>query len=259
MRSVTRDRVVSALARTFFLCMMLVVCSFPLSAFSTISGRIICNQELSVARREQLTDKLRAITGWYDLKFDRNGALDPGPGIARDGSQSARDLLAQARSGRNLIIVEDASNRRDVVFGQVVRGEWKNHASAMPPTFVVLIDFVDFDHLLGDKAALKAFDPGWAFLHEIDHVVNDSSDTNSELGECEDHINMMRRECNLPFRTDYYFTYFPSTHQSDFQTRFVRLAFEQEDRAGTKRRRYWVVWDATLVGDLPSPEIARRK
>ena len=127
----------------------------------------------------------------------------------------------------------------------------------MPPTFVVLIDFADFDHVMGDKAALKAFDPAWALLHEIDHVVNDSSDSDSGPGECEDHINTMRRECNLPFRSDYYFTYFLSTNQADFQTRFVRMAFDQEERVGNKRRRYWVVWDATLVGGLPPQEIAR--
>jgi hypothetical protein len=70
----------------------------------------------------------------------------------------------------------------------------------------------------------------------------------------------MRRECNLPLRTDYFFTFFPHADRSDFKTRFVRLAFEQEDHASMKHRRYWLIWDATLVGGLPAPEqVAERK
>jgi hypothetical protein len=99
---------------------------------------------------------------------------------------------------------------------------------------------------------LSAFDVGWGLLHEIDHVVNDSIDAieSGETGECEDHINQMRRECNLPQRTDYYYTFFPHADESPFVTRLVRLAFEQEDPSTNKRRRYWLIWDATRVGGL---------
>jgi hypothetical protein len=205
---------------------------------------------------------LRTITGWADLGFDQNGALRLGSLSAVGGSPSARDLLRQAVSGRNVIILEDASNRSDVVFCRVVRGRWTNEPSQNPPAYVVMIDFVDFDHLMGDKSALRAFDVGWGLLHEIDHVVTESSDSASlnEAGECEDHINVMRRECDLPLRTDYFFTFFAHAEQSDFKTRFVRLAFEQEDPASAKRRRYWLIWDATIVGGLSSPEeIAERR
>jgi hypothetical protein len=202
-----------------------------------------------------LSEKLRGITG-LPVSFDESGALRVAAASARAGSQTARSLISKALAGTNVVILEDASGRQDVVFSQVVSAKWKHHTAKMPAAFVVLIDFADFEHLLGDETALKAFDVGWAFLHELDHVINDSLDATDaeQTGECEAHINLMRRECNLPSRANYFFTYFPFI-QRDFRTRFVRLAFEHTDALTNKHRRYWVMWDAGLVGGLP--EIAK--
>ena len=255
MRRETQRRVVSALVRICFLCITLLVClSEPLAAKDS-RDRIICREQLPAARREILAEKLRGITH-LPVSFDENGALRVADTSVGGGSQTARRLISKALAGSNVILLEDASGRQDVVFSQVVSAKWKHHTSKMPPAFVVLIDFADFDHLLGDEAALKAFDVGWAFLHELDHVVNDSLDATDaeQTGECEAHINLMRRECNLPLRANYFFTYFPFT-QRDFRTRFVRLAFEHTDALTNKQRRYWVMWDAGLVGGLP--EIAK--
>ena len=259
MRFRTQGRIVSALGRVGFLCLALLACPLPLISSVVTPARIICRAELSLNKREGLAARLRVITGWPELKFDERGVLRLGSSDANQGSQTARNLLRQIQAGRSVIILEDASNRQDVVFCRVVPGRWKNHVSEMPPTFVVLIDFSDFDHLMGDRDALRSFDAGWGLLHEIDQVVNDSEDaeTASEAGECEDHINLMRRECNLPLRTDYFFTYLPYALQSDFKTRFVRLAFDQKDPIKAKQRRYWVVWDATLVGGLNLQQTAR--
>jgi len=255
-RRETQRRVVSALARINSLCIALLVCPLPLIGSANSTSTIVCREELASARREVLADKLREITG-LSIEFDLNGALRVTASATQGGSETARRLILKALSGTNVIILEDASDRQDVVFSRVVSGKWKHYASKMPPTFVILIDFADFDHLLGDQEALKAFNVGWAFLHELDHVVNDSSDSVSanEAGECEDHINVMRRECNQPLRTDYFYTLFPNTEQSDFRTRFVRLAFEYDDAITKHHRRYWVMWDATLVGAL-TPQIA---
>ena len=162
------------------------------------------------------------------------------------------------QAGRKVIIIEDASDRQDVVFCRVVPARWKNHQSDMPPAFVVLIDFADFDRVIGDRPALRSFDLGWGFLHEIDHVINDSEDaeTAGDAGECEDHLNQMRRELGLPIRTDYFFSYFPDTQESNFKSRYVRLAFDQTDATRTKKRRYWIMWDATVVGGLEREQIA---
>jgi len=176
---------------------------------------------------------------------------------ARGGSQTARELLRKALDGTRVLILEDASDRQDVVFARVVPGRLKHHSADSPETFVMLIDFADFDRLLGDEAALRAFDVGWAFLHELDHVVNDSSDSTrpTETGECEAHVNAMRRELDLPIRADYFYALFPGAERSEFRTRFVRLAFDQKDATTNKRRRYWIMWDATVVGKI-NPEIA---
>lgn len=255
MRRRTHKRVVSALARISFLCIIVVVCNFPILGFGESTNRIVCREQLSAARREILAAKLRGITG-SQITFDEDGALRLTPGVADGGSLTARTLISKALAGTNVIVLDDASDRQDVVFSRVVSAEWKHHASHLPPAFVVLIDFADFDHLMGDREALNAFDVGWAFLHELDHVVNDSADTQNDkdTGDCENHINIMRRECNLPLRASYFFTYFPSVRQDEFRTKFVRLPFENTDPTN-KHRRYWVMWDAALVGGLPA-EIA---
>ena len=64
------------------------------------------------------------------------------------------------------------------------------------------------------------------------------------------HINQMRRECGFPERADYFFTLSPLSNDTSFKTRLVRLAFEQEKAPTGKKKRYWLVWDAKLVGGL---------
>lgn len=221
-------------------------------------NHVVCREELSPQRREQLAAKLRHITGLPDLKFDDNGILrSVGSRTPLAGSEHARALLANAINGRNVVVVEDASNSSEVAFCRVIPGRWKQRATAMPPVFVVQIDFADFDQVVGDERALAAFNVGWGFLHELDHVVNESADAASlgESGACEAHINQMRRECNLPERADYFSTLLP-IDDGTFRTRLVRIAFEQTLTAANKKKRYWLVWDANVVGGQEQTAIA---
>jgi len=219
---------------------------------------IVCRENLSTSHRNALEVKLRQITGFFELRFDGDGALRLGSRGSSGGSVTAQELLTKAISGRSTIILEDASRRSDVVFARVIPGKWKQRFEHDSPVFIVLLDFADFDSLVGDKLALSAFDVGWAFLHEVDHVVQDSLDSGSlnELGECEDHINKMRQECNLPLRADYFHRLLPINSDSEFPTKLVRLSFVQADSQSGKKRRYWVVWDANVVGGLDQPHIA---
>ena len=207
-------------------------------------------------RRDDLTSKLRSITGWPDLKFDHSGSLRRGTAEAVGGSKTARDLVAKAINGSNVIVLEDASKRTDVAFYRLIPARWKNDLLNSPPAHVVQIDFADFEQVLGDERALAAFNVGWGLLHEFDHIVYDSPDAISpgETGESEAHINQMRRECNLPQRADYFYTLLPLSAQTTFTTKLVRLAFEQEQPTENKKRRYWILWDANVVG---GPEIHR--
>ena len=221
-------------------------------------NNVVCREELSPAHREQLATKLRKITGLPDLNFDGNGILrSTGDRASVGGSAHAKELLDNAIKGRNVVVIEDASNSSEVAFCRVIPGRWKQSAAGKPPPFVVQIDFADFDRVVGDERALEAFNVGWGFLHELDHIVNDSPDSTSlgETGECEAHINQMRRECNLPERADYFSTLLPIT-ESAVRTRLVRIAFEQQQPAANKKKRYWVVWDANVVGGQEQTAIA---
>src|SRR5690242_16789313 len=220
-----------------------------LSALSTpaaeSANRIVLRPEVSRSHREELITRLRVITGLHALNFDSNGVLRLGDQII-GGSESARILLGEAVTGSSFIVLEDASSRSDVAFCRVVRGRWVRGEANKPPAFVVLIDFTDFHQLSGDAEARAAFDVGWGLLHEIDHVVKDSEDArdNKAVGECEDHINRMRLEMDLPVRVDYFFSRAYLKADSNFNARYVRLSFERQ------AKRYWLVWDATTVGGL---------
>jgi hypothetical protein len=248
----------SSIARAALLAgIVLLSLSVEISAAPGRSN-VVCREELSRVHREQLAAKLRTITGLAQLKFADDGTLREGKELPIGGSASARELIARAIHGHNVMVLEDASNRSDVAFCRVIPGKWKTRAPDSPPVFVVQIDFVDFERLVGDERALEAFNVGWGFLHELDHAVNDSVDamTLGATGECEAHLNQMRRECDLPERADYFSTLLPLAADSTFATRFVRLAFEQQLPAANKKKRYWVVWDANVVGGQLQNQIA---
>jgi hypothetical protein len=212
--------------------------------------RVVCRATLAEARRAGLAAQLRAITGWAGLHFDGEGFLRFGSAGPSGGSQSARELLAAAEAGGNLLIIEDASGSADVVFSRVLEGRWKDGSEGRPPAYVVQIDFKDFEHVRGDRAALAAFNAGWGALHEIEHAVRDSKDAEGpgDSGECEAAINRMRRECGLAERAEYFYTPVPGAERGDFKTRYVRLAFTQALASDKKRRQYWLYWDAALTG-----------
>jgi hypothetical protein len=219
---------------------------------------LVCREELSPAHREELSAKLRRITGLPDLMFDKNGILRFSSNKIAGGSASARELLSNAMDGRALVVIEDASNSSEVAFCRVIPGRWKKYVADSPPVFVVQIDFEDFSQVVGDERAIAAFNVGWGLLHELDHVVYDSPDADElgETGVCEAHINQMRRECGLPERVGYFFTPSPLATDTAFTTRFVRLAFAEQKAATNKKKRYWLLWDANVVGGLAPNQIA---
>jgi hypothetical protein len=211
----------------------------------------VCRKQLSVQLRDNLATRLREITGWPELKFDSRGTLQIGVGKSVGGSQSARNLVAKLINGLDFVALEEANNRSDVVFARLVSAKWEDASPDQPPAHIVLIDFADFKHVMGDKRGLEAFNVGWVLLHEFDHIATDSDDAAvfDEIGECEAHINQMRRECHLPQRADYFFTSFPIAADSNSPTKFVRLSFFESD-VNKNKRRYWLIWDARLVGGL---------
>jgi hypothetical protein len=245
------------ISRAAWLAAILVCLPADLLA-ETHTSNVVCRSGLAVERREELAGKLRKITGWGNLKFDSAGALQLGTSPV-GGSKQARELLSQVVMGGAAVVLEDASKSPDVAFCQVLPAKWKSNVQDTRPAFVVQIDFADFENVIGDAPALQAFNVGWGLLHEFDHVVHNSLDANclGETGECEAHINAMRRECDLPQRAQYFHTYSPLTLNSSFVARLVQLSFEQEQGLGKKKKRYLVIWDSDLIGGMaPDKKIA---
>lgn len=235
--------------KTLQVCVVLISSAIPI--FASGSDNVVVRQNVSKSNREELARRLQAITGWGELGFDSDGALTIGNANARGGSRSARALLHRSISGQRAILFEDASSRKDVVFCRVVLGKL-DHAPSTE-VFVVLIDFADFRQVSGDKQARAAFDVGWAVLHELDHVVENSEDPKDDVpGDCEGHINRMRRELGLPIRNSYFFSFLPVRNDANLISRFVRLGFEDDNGHASKRKRYWLIWDAAVVGGLTS-------
>lgn len=221
------------------------------SRAETKISKVLIKDDVSAQHKSELIDKLRTISGFSKLTFSQDGSLQL-DGLIESGSAGARDLLTRAVSGKAIVVMEDASRRADVAFCRVVPAKVKGAYTQSLPAYVVLVDFDDFRQLTGDAEALAAFNVGWGVLHELDHIVSDSDDPRKpgEIGECEDHINAMRREVGLPSRSEYFFT--PASTRSDpnFGVRYVRLPFEHRNGLYTRAKRYWVVWDATTVGGL---------
>ena len=227
-------------------CFLLLGCALP--SFASGSDKIVVRQNVSESHRTELARRLRAITGWNALSFNTDGALKTGETTV-GGSQVARNLMNKTLSGKRVILFEDASSRKDVVFCRVVLGKLDSMPAA--EVYIVLIDFADFRHVIGDKRALAAFDVGWSVLHEIDHVVENSEDPADDApGDCEAHINRMRRELGLPVRNSYFYSFLPIKNDGNIISRFVRLGFDQDGSPSSKKKRYWLLWDATIVGGV---------
>jgi hypothetical protein len=222
------------------------------SALASNSGKVVVRENVSATQRQELIASLKSITGWSSLRFDQQGVLQVGSEPARNGSGTARSLLGRAIDGNKVIVLEDASSRLDVAFCRVVEARWLTNTGTRLPAFVVLIDFADFHEVIGDKEARASFNVGWGVLHELDHVVSDSTDSDEHgvLGECETHINEMRREIGLPVRADYFYIESALKADPNFNSKLVRLTFEQYDSNKLRTRRYCIVWDARVVGGL---------
>jgi hypothetical protein len=160
--------------------------------------------------------------------------------------------LKTTAAGSRVIRLEDGTGRKDIAFCRVDVSSLVSEK--LSTVYVVLIDFDDFKQLGGDREARAAFDVGFALLHEISHVVHDSTDpTDSDVvGDCETHINRMRQELGLPIRTDYYFSFLPLKTDLRLISKFVRLGFHFSDQATGRTKRYWLIWDAAVVGGVRS-------
>ncbi|MEK7831510.1 MAG: hypothetical protein AAB401_10525 [Acidobacteriota bacterium] len=179
--------------------------SEPLTGVRNSSGF----RQLNEKQLQQVRESLGRKSGFTELNFDRQGALTLGnrPQVS-GGSATARALLIAAVDSQNLYELENHDHSADVAFARIYEsGDHLIGATGKRMTiFQVQIDFADFNQLGGDREAKASFDIGIALLHELVHGVlklQDPQDAN-QIGDCDAHINQMRRELQLPERLYYH-------------------------------------------------------
>jgi hypothetical protein len=168
-------------------------------------------QRLNERQLQTLQESLRQKTGFVELAFDRQGALTLGnrQNIA-SGSATARALLQAAVDSPNLYELESHERSPEIAFArfQEIEDRLMGETSRRTSVYQVQLDFADFTYLRGAREAKASFDIGIALLHELAHAVMKLQDPQDEevdqIGECDAHVNQMRRELQLPERLHYH-------------------------------------------------------
>jgi hypothetical protein len=133
--------------------------------------------------------------------------------------------------------------------------------------FPLEIDFSDLLKLRGDPLALAAFDLGFVILHELGHAalgLRDAAGDPQGLGECEELINRIRRELNLPERQTYVAQIYssPAFPPTQGSNKLAELVFARavEKKGRMQIEKFNLRWEASKVGpimDIPIQSVAR--
>jgi hypothetical protein len=218
-------------------------------------------RKLNAKQQTAVLKGLREKTGLVELDFDEDGFLRAGdPTRLSGGSATARALLLAALDSEQAFDLESHDRSSIVAFARI--GAPISYQSRLTGASIDVIpvefDFADFDRLRGDRQAIAAFDLGIVMLHELAHGVLRLHDAQTEtdvLGECEAHINQIRRELGLPERQHYFArltdrpgaTGGASIKQAELQ--FTRLVSEQ---GRVRRAGFILTWEAAQVGQILS-------
>jgi hypothetical protein len=116
--------------------------------------------------------------------------------------------------------------------------------------------------LRGSSVALAAFDIGFSILHELAHGVwylHDDIDDQRQIGSCEERINQMRRELELPERQSYIANLLPIRRPENTFLRAELLFVLVRYESGQSRiRRFYLQWDADKVAGRDRSSLQRR-
>ncbi len=216
-------------------------------------GRQLDETELNLTLTQ-----LQRKTGFTGMRFDEAGFLTIGDrSQIRGGSAAARKLLLDAVDGKQSINLQSHNRSARVIFARVGASSkticWSTNSQiAIAP---IEIDFADFKHLRGDGEAVEAFDPGFAILHELCHVVLNLHDPTPGLeapGDCESYVNRVRRELGMPERVQYAADVFQrTTFRFSPEFRVAELVFTQPEpvgEPGAKTKTFFLWWDTREVG-----------
>lgn len=214
-------------------------------------------QRLNAKQLDQLLKSLREKTGFLELSFNEQGFLALGDATKFvGGSATARALIAAAVKIKYAVDFESHNSSPVVAFARLDQSSfYYSLASARQiGVYPLQIDFTDFSYLRGDRRVLAAFDLGFVVLHELGHAVLGLRDTWEETdspGECEEYVNRIRRELNLPERQQYIAHTFNATVTGDYKiVRQAELNFTRaiEQQGRVKIEKFNLNWEADRVG-----------
>jgi hypothetical protein len=209
-------------------------------------------RRLSEKQLRTALESLRRQTGFLDMRFDEAGYLTLGDrNRVAGGSGGARELLISAVDGDKIFELESHDMSPSVAFASLNVGtiHTKFGSGARIVALAIQLDFADFAMLRGEHAALKSFDIGFAILHELAHGVLGLKDdiARRRLGECDERINLIRRDLGLPERRYYSpaIRAMPDHLLGDAELIFA-LVSRKDGREKTKV--FYLRWDTKSVG-----------
>ncbi len=213
------------------------------------------SRRLSASQLRKVLDSLRHKTGFLEMRFDESGFLTLGDRTRFvGGSATARELLIATVDGRLAIGLEACDSSPGTAFAHITAGTVYTdfQTKARIEARQVQLDFSDFAELRGDREVIAAFDLGFAMLHELVHGVwglRDAVRETTELGACDEQINRMRRELNLPERQCYSPSIQSVLSSPVGATRRAELVFTRERTESGRARteRFYLRWDANRV------------
>jgi hypothetical protein len=224
------------------------VSSYPAGVRNSSGPRRLNERQL-----QTLQESLRQKSGFVELEFDRQGALALGnrQNIV-GGSATARALLQAAVDSANLYELESHERSPEIAFARIVEiADRQTDATSVRTTIhQAQLDFADFNHLDGDYQAKSSFDIGIALLHELTHGVLKLQDPQDpdQIGECDAHVNQMRRELRLPERLYYHPGISVTRPAVGMGIVHARLVFVERETATAKpSAQYSLSWFASQV------------
>ena len=133
-----------------------------------------------------------------------------------------------------IFIIEDYSGSASVNFGQAAQAEvYVNQVGDVAPVWRLRLDFDDFQRMQASAKVRATFDEGFTLLHELLHGFGCKDGVRArELGECEEIVNRIRSELDLPLRDQY----FGETWRITDKLTSVRLRFRSHPQPGSAAR-----------------------
>jgi hypothetical protein len=269
-RSVSKSRnritMLRRLLRTLLPCLVLLTAGIFFSARSVVRSEThdplrylggLRNspdaKKLNPKQLETILKSLREKTGYEGMFFDENGFLNLGDrNQFNGGSETARALFAAAVDSNRSIDLECHNHSASVAFARLERATvYQSRATGKTiEVYPLELDFSDFAKLRGDKRVIAAFDIGFVLMHELGHAIFGLRDPVNEAegpGECEDFINRIRRELNLPERQNYIARTRPIPFAPTSGTReHAELTFVNPG----KPQSFSLFWEASTVGPI---------